>query len=87
MFECKLIFSELTLERALLLFPGLSTEMVAQVAIWTDVVSNLANDVRAKATPPARVSLTGEEMMAARLRHLAVLSDGARAVIQAIRAA
>ncbi len=38
-------------------------------------------------TAPTRVFAVGGEMMAARLRHLVVLSDGAKAVTFSIRAA
>ncbi len=81
------IFSRLTLEDALLLTQGLSNEIVAQLALWTDVVGHLSNATRANATPPARVLAEGGEMLAARLRHLAVLCDGAKSVIIVIRAA
>ncbi len=81
------IFCRLTLEDALRLTQGLSNEIVAQLALWTDVVGHLSNAIRAKATPPARVLAEGGEMVAARLRHLAVLSDGAKSVIILIRAA
>ena len=85
--SANVIFARLTLEDALLLTPGLSNEVVAQVALWTDVVGHLSNTIRANATPQARVLAEGSEMVAARLRHLAVLSDGAKSVIILIRAA
>ena len=81
------LFAELTLEDSLLLSPGLPNEVVPQVALWTDVVGHLSNDIRANATPPTRVLAIGADMVAARLRHLAVLCDGAGAVITLIRAA
>ena len=67
--------------------PGLPKEVVSQVAIWTDVVGHLSNDIRANATPPTRVLAEGVDMIAARLRHLSVLSDGAGDVIRLVRVA
>jgi hypothetical protein len=81
------VFANLTLEDALLLSPGLSNEAASQVAIWTDVVGHLSNDIRANATSPTRVLAEGADMMEARLRHLSVLCDGAGAVIRLIRVA
>ncbi len=81
------IFANLTLEESLLLSPGLPNEAVPQVAIWTDIVGHLSNDIRANATPSNLVLATGADMIVARLRHLSVLSDGAGAVISLIRAA
>ncbi len=80
-------FAHLTLEMVLLLSPDLLPDEVVQVALWTDVVGHCANDARAAGTAPSRVRREGGEMMAARLRFLAVQSDPARAVIRRIRAA
>jgi hypothetical protein len=80
------IFANLILEESLLLSPGLPNEVIPQVAIWTDIVGHLSNDIRANATPPSRVLTMGVDMIVARLRHLAVLSEGARAVIVSVGA-
>jgi hypothetical protein len=79
------IFANFSCEKAMLLSPDLSRDEALQVALWTDVVGHCANDVRAAGTSPARVFVEGEGMMAARLRFLAVQSDGAREVIRRIR--
>jgi hypothetical protein len=79
--------AELTLEVVLLLSPRLAPDVVVQLALWSDVVGHCANDIRACGTAPARVLAVGHEMMAARLRFLALQSDGTRAVIRRIRAA
>ena len=79
-------FSHLTLEHALLLSPGLHPDVVVQVALWSAVVGQCANDARAAGISPARVFVEGEEMFVARFRFLAVQSDPARAVIRHIRA-
>jgi hypothetical protein len=81
------IFHEFTLEKVLLLCSDLSGEDVPQVALWADVVGHLSNDIRALGMSPTRALLEGEGMMAARLRQLALQSDGARAVIRLIRVA
>ena len=82
-----IFFSELTREMVLLLSPRLAPEVVVQLALWTDVVGHCANDIRAAGTAPAQVLAVGHEMMAARLRFLAVQSDLSRDVIRGIRAA
>jgi hypothetical protein len=81
-----LIFANLSYEKAVLLSPDLSRDEAVQIALWTDVVGHCASDARAAGTSPATVFLEGEGMMAARLRFLAVQSDGAREVIRLIRA-
>ena len=80
-------FDELTLEQALLLSPDLPFEVCVQIAVWTDVVGHLSNDIRATGIPVAVVAGSGEAMMDARLRQLAIQSDGAKAVILSIRTA
>jgi hypothetical protein len=75
------IFVNFSFEKAVLLSPDLSRDEAVQVALWTDVVGHCANDVRAAGTSPATVFIEGEGMMAARLRFLAVQSDGAREAI------
>ncbi len=82
-----MVFAHLTLEQALLLSDDSSAEVDLQIALWTDVVGHCANDIRFAGTSPARVLVEGEGMMAARLRILAVQSDGAKSVICLIRAA
>jgi hypothetical protein len=79
------IFAEFSYIKAVLLSPDLTRDEAVQVALWTDVVGHCANDVRAAGTSPATVFLEGEGMMCARLRFLAVQSDGAREVIRQIR--
>ncbi len=81
------IFNNLTLERVLMLCPGLTSEAVLEVALWVDVVGHLSYDMRALGMSPMRTLLEGEDMMSARLRQLALQSEEARAVIRAIRVA
>ena len=83
----KHIFSDLTLAEAFLLSPDMPNEVIVQVALWTDVVGHLSNDIRANATLPSRFLVAGKDMIEARLRHLAVLCDGTGAVIRLIGAA
>ncbi len=80
-------FAEVSLEVVLLLSPRLAPDVVVQLALWSDVVGHCANDIRAAGTAPALVLAVGHEMMAARLRFLAVQSDLSRDVIRGIRAA
>ena len=80
-------FNALTLEQAMLLSPHLSPDVCVQIAIWTDVVGHLSNDIRAGSAPAPVNDEAGEGMVHARLRQLAVQCDGAKAVITVIRAA
>ena len=80
-------FNALTLEQAMLLSPNLSPDVCVQIAIWTDVVGHLSNDIRAGSAPAPVNDEAGEGMVHARLRQLAVQCDGAKAVITVIRAA
>jgi endonuclease/exonuclease/phosphatase family metal-dependent hydrolase len=82
-----IFFSELPLESVLLLSPRLAPDVVVQLALWSDVVGHCANEIRALGTAPAQVLADGHEMMAARLRFLAVQSDCTRSVIRRVRAA
>ena len=79
------IFANFSFVKAVLLSPDLTRDEAVQVALWTDVVGHCANDVRAAGTSPETVFLKGEGMMAARLRFLAVQSDGARENIRLMR--
>jgi hypothetical protein len=81
------IFANLSFDKVLPLNADLSRDEAVQIAIWTDVVGHCASDARADGAAPAKVLLEGEGMMAARLRSLAVQSDGAREVIRSIRVA
>ena len=71
----------------MLLSPHLSPDVCVQIAIWTDVVGHLSNDIRAGSAPAPVNDEAGEGMVHARLRQLAVQCDGAKAVIIVIRAA
>ncbi len=82
-----IFFENLTLEQALFLSPDLSNDLCEQLALWSDVVGHMSNDIRAMGTSPSRVFSDGAGVMIARLRQIVVQSDEARAVISEIRAA
>ena len=79
------VFTDLSLEKVLMICPDMPKEVVCQVALWVDVVGHLSNDMRAQGTSPTRALIDGAEMIKARLRQLAVQSNEASAVISAIR--
>ncbi len=80
------VFTELSLEKVLMISPIMPKEVVCQVVLWVDVVGHLSNDMRALGTPPARAFVDGGEMIKARLRQLAFQSEESRAVIRLTRA-
>ncbi len=80
-------FLDLSLEKVLMISPGMPKEDVLLVALWIDVVGHLSNDIRVLGTTPARAFLDGAEMIRARLRQLAIQSDAASAVIRVVSAA
>jgi hypothetical protein len=82
-----IVFENLTLEQALFLSPDLSTNTCVQLALWSDVVGHLSNDIRAMGTPFVLTAGAGTEMVNARLRAVSVLGDDIRPVILQIRAA